>query len=194
MQIQNAINHLIWGKCISSISNLCWEAYYLKQWGLNKMADILQTTYWTAFSRQKIIVFDWNFTFVCPAGRNWQANNVSGNGLVSPRQQVIIWTTTDPIHWCIYIYIYVIQPEYVNAMWPSNTIWWHIWVNTSSGDGWLPEDTQAITWTNVDSSLVSSIDIHLRSVSQEIHSHGSLQLAWKLLIWNFIQISQGPMS
>ena len=41
---------------------------------------------------------------------------------------------------------------------------------------------QAITWPNVDSSSVSSSDIHLRVISQEIPQPPITKLAWKLLI------------
>ena len=41
---------------------------------------------------------------------------------------------------------------------------------------------QAITWPNVDSSSVSSSDIHLRVISQEIRQPPITKLAWKLLI------------
>ena len=39
-----------------------------------------------------------------------------------------------------------------------------IWVNIGSGNGLLPDGT----WTNVDSSSVKSIDIHMGAISQEI--------------------------
>ena len=47
--------------------------------------------------------FDSNFTEVCYLGSSWQ-NFIfgSGNGLVPNRQQAIIWTNADPVHWCIY--------------------------------------------------------------------------------------------
>ena len=43
-----------------------------------------------------------------------------------------------------------------------------IWVNIRSGNGWLPDSTQAITWNNVDWSSVKSNDIHISAISQEM--------------------------
>ena len=41
-------------------------------------------------------------------GSDWQEVSIgSGNGLAPNRQQAITWTNADPVHWCIYIYIYV---------------------------------------------------------------------------------------
>ena len=47
-----------------------------------------------------------------------------------------------------------------NSLRPSDAIWWQIWVNIGSGNGF--------TWTNVDSSSVKSSDIHIRAISQEM--------------------------
>ena len=41
-------------------------------------------------------------------------------------------------------------------------------VNIGSGNGLLPDSTQAITWTNADWSSVKSSDIHIRAISQEM--------------------------
>ena len=65
------------------------------------------------------------------------------------------------------------------------------WVNIGSGNGLVPSPT------NVDWSSVRSSDIHLRpNFTRETSnlSHLSLKLAWKLLIQDFNQVSQGPMS
>ena len=32
----------------------------------------------------------------------------------------------------------------INLLWPSNAIWWQIWINIGSGDGLLPDGTKPL--------------------------------------------------
>ena len=47
------------------------------------------------------------------------------------------------------------------------------------------------SWTNADLSSVRPSDIHRMVVLQEVHHQQLQKLNWKLLILNYIQISQG---
>ena len=63
--------------------------------------------------------------------------------------------------------------------------WWRhkatwIWVNIGSGNGLLPDGTQAITWTNVDLWSVRSSYIHLMVISQEIHQSSMTKINMKI--------------
>ena len=56
--------------------------------------------------------------------------------------------------------------------------WWH----------------QAITWTKADLSFVSTSDIHLRVISQEIPLPSIAKISLENIIQSFILISQWPIS
>ena len=58
-----------------------------------------------------------------------------------------------------------------------------IWVDIGSGDGLLPDGT--ITWTNVDLSLVKSIDIHIRTNSQEMPQLSITKICLKITCLKF---------
>ena len=53
------------------------------------------------------------------------------------------------------------------------------WVSVGSDNGFVAWQHQAITWINVDLSLIRSSDIHLRAISQEILRHQLIKLTWK---------------
>ena len=55
------------------------------------------------FREWKILYLDWNFTEVCSQESYWQQHSTgSDNGLAPNKQQAIIQTNADLIHWCIY--------------------------------------------------------------------------------------------
>ena len=71
-----------------------------------------------------------------------------------------------------------------------------IWFNNASGNGLLPDGTKPLPepmLTNHQWGPVRSCDNHMRHHKRYL-SHQLLNLAWKLLIWIFSQIPQGPMS
>ena len=53
-------------------------------------------------------------------------------------------------------------------------------VNIGSGNGFVPERHQAITWTNVDLLSVRSTDIHLSAISQEIVQPSITKISLKI--------------
>ena len=68
----------------------------LTHWGLNKKADILQTTFLSAFSEMKILVSKSKFQrklFLWPQMKSAVG---LGNGLMLNRWQAITWTNDDP--------------------------------------------------------------------------------------------------
>ena len=80
-----------------------------------------------------------------------------------------------------------------NSLWPSDTIW-----RQRSGQHWLRKllvdwRHQAITWTNVDLSLVKANDIHLMAASLEIPQPSITECSLKITYLNS-QSNQGPMS
>ena len=52
---------------------------------------------------------------------------------------------------------------------------------------------QAITWTNVEFSSLRSNDIHMKAILQETPQPSVTEISLKIT-WNFIQISQEPIS
>ena len=60
------------------------------------------------------------------------------------------------------------QLELVDSLWPNNAIVPYRYVSTLAQVVAYSWQHETITWTNVDLSLVRSIDIHLRVISQEI--------------------------
>ena len=65
------------------------------------------------------------------------------------------------------------------------------WVNIGLDNGFVAWQHKAITWINVDVSIIKSSDIRLRAISQEIHQASINKINLKK---KFIQTSQGPMS
>ena len=70
---------------------------------------------------------------------------------------------------------------HTNSLWLSDTIWWHtcIWVNTASDNGLMPDGT------NVDSSSIMSIGIHLRAISPETLQPSIIKNGWKITYIKF---------
>ena len=67
------------------------------------MAAFLQTILSYAFSWLKSFVCWFKFHWNSCLSINWQQTIIGwDNGLAPNRQQAIIWTNADPIHWCIY--------------------------------------------------------------------------------------------
>ena len=56
---------------------------------------------------------------------------------------------------------------WINAVWPSDAIWRHIWVNIGSGNGLLPNGTKSLPEPMLTSSDVFC-GIHFRVISQEM--------------------------
>ena len=80
-----------------------------------------------------------------------------------------------------------------NSLWPSDAIWWH-------GSGltmakvvacWWP---QAITWANVDFSLLISSGIHLRAISRWAHNLLLCMKSLKIIYQTWSPHFPGPMS
>ena len=70
----------------------------LTQWGLNKMADILQT-FWIAFSWKKNWVFWFKVIKIHLQMSNWQwVNTGSGIGLALNRLEAISCTNYDKVY------------------------------------------------------------------------------------------------
>ena len=71
----------------------------------------------------------------------------------------------------------VIFPH-INSLWPSDAIWWQIWINVGPGNGLLPDGTKPLmTWTNVDLSSVRYCGIDL--ISQEMLKISILDMSLK---------------
>ena len=69
---------------------------------VDKMAAISQTIFSDSFSWMNSLYFDQNFPEVFSSGSNWHLPSIGvNNGLAPNRQQAIIWTNDDQIHWRI---------------------------------------------------------------------------------------------
>ena len=65
----------------------------LTQWGRDKMAAILRTTYSNVFLIKKNMNFDYDFTEDCSLGPNEQYSSIGlDNNLARGRRQAMIWT------------------------------------------------------------------------------------------------------
>ena len=64
-----------------------------------------------------------------------------------------------------------------------------IWVNTGSGDSLLPDGTKPSPVAMLIHHQLGPFRFHKKHLSYK-----PLKLAWKLLTYNFIKISQGPLS
>ena len=67
---------------------------------------------------------------------------------------------------------------FFNSLWPNATIWQH---RTGSALAQVMAFCQAITWANVDLSLVRSCGIHLREISQEMLKTSILDMSLKMI-------------
>ena len=72
-------------------------------------------------------VFWIKYTDICPQEFNWQSFTIgTDNGLMPNRQQAIIWTNADPIHWRIYATLEgdeLTQMFIANVWKPFSTVW-----------------------------------------------------------------------
>ena len=95
--------------CISASSKQDWITI---KWCMCKMADIFQTTFSNAFSRERIGVFLFKIhrSLFLRVKLKKKVCNGSINGLLLGRQQAISYTTTDLVQW----YICITRPEWVN--------------------------------------------------------------------------------
>ena len=76
-------------------------------------------------------------------------------------------------------------PEGLNSLWPSDAVWWQIWVNIGSGKWLVAWRNHAITWTNVGLSWVRSYDNHLGAISQEAHQPSVDDMSLKIAYLKF---------
>ena len=80
-----------------------------------------------------------------------------------------------------------------NSLWPSDSMsHYRTWSALVQAMAWClmaPSHYLNQCWPSVRSS-----DIYLGAISLKISQPKKLPVVWKLLLWNFIQISQGPMS
>ena len=68
--------------------------------GRDKMAAILQTTFWNAFSWMKMFDFPLKFHWIL--FYSWQYVSIGSDNVLAPkRQQVIIWTNDGLFYWHI---------------------------------------------------------------------------------------------
>ena len=114
-----------------------------------KWPPFCQTTISNAFSWMKWYNYDSTFTEICSHESNWQQSSIClDNGLALNRQDPIIWTNADPVHWPIYTtlggdelthcpsdeYIYIYLYIYANlfSIGPLRTNFGEIWINNTS--------------------------------------------------------------
>ena len=69
-----------------------------------------------------------------------------------------------------------------------------IWVNIGSSNGLLPDDTKPLPEPMLTYHYYGPVTFIWGHFCKRYLSHQSLKLPWKLLISNFIQISQGSMA
>ena len=69
-----------------------------------------------------------------------------------------------------------------------------IWVNIGSGNGLLPDGTKPLPEPMLTNPQRSQVSFILGQFHKRCLNHQSLKSVWKLHVWNFIQISQGPIS
>ena len=102
---------------------------------------------------------------------------------------------SEPMMIILLTHICVTRPQWVNSLWPSDTIWQHRSMST-------PTQVMAKCWMTTPSHylhqcwlIISKFDWHSSAWHfTRYPRHQSLKLLWKLFIWNFIPISQGAMS
>ena len=69
-----------------------------------------------------------------------------------------------------------------------------IWVNIGSGNGLLPDGTKPLPEPMLSYQKFGPVTFTWGQFHKRYLSHWPLKSAWKLLIWNLLWISQGPMS
>ena len=74
----------------------------LTHWGQDKMAAILQRTFWYAFWGHNISVLWFTFNWNLFQGSYQNANIGWDNGFMLKGQQAIIWINDCLVYWCIY--------------------------------------------------------------------------------------------
>ena len=90
-----------WRELVKWPPSLPSQSWIISPW--TKWLPFLGRHFQMHFREWKILYFDLNFTKVCPEGCNWQCTSIGlDNGLAPNRQQAIIWTNADTIHWCLY--------------------------------------------------------------------------------------------
>ena len=78
-------------------------------------------------------------------------------------------------------------------------VWWHhmatrSWVNIGSGNGLFPDGTKPLPEPMLTDHQWSPVTFIVGQFCRRCLNHHSIKSVWKLHIYNFIQISQGPMS
>ena len=73
----------------------------------------------------------------------------------------------------------------INSFWSSDTVWWERSGSALAQVMLVAWRHQAITWTNVDWSLVNSSDIHIRAISQEVPQQPITKICLKITYLKF---------
>ena len=84
--------------------------------------------------------------------------------------------------------------QWVNLLWPSDSIWWQRSGNTSSDKGLLSDSTKSLPELMLTDYQWSPVTFIFGQFHKSCLSHQSLKSIWKLRIQNFIQITQELMS
>ena len=79
-----------------------------------------------------------------------------------------------------------------NSLWPSDPIWWQIWVNTGSSNGLLPNSTKPLPEPMLTNHQWGLVTFTLQQLHKKYASYLSLKWVWNLQ--DFSHISKGPMS
>ena len=115
----------------------------------------------------------------------------SGNGLVPTRQQAIIWTNVDPVHWGIYAFL-------EGDKWTHLPLVPHICSNEldsiSSCNGLSLIQHQAITWTNVDLSSFGPLGTKFREIQIKIQDFSFMKMRLKMSLVKWWPFCLGEMS
>ena len=95
--------HFVW----SMASLTCPSIHYEPEWGLNKMANMLQMTYWSLERNY----FYFRFIKVCSWRLSWHWIIGSGNGVVLNRHQAFTSSNDKPVHWVYMLLSRSIKPK-----------------------------------------------------------------------------------
>ena len=152
----NEVRQLIW------ILPGLWQTILSKHWGRDKMAAILQMTLSHAFLNEN----EYWLTFHCSLflGSNLQYSSIgSDNGLVSTRQQAIIWTNgvlfTDACHW----FKELTHMHRNLHMQTDSSTWWHVYIDTVISEiSTYSVKLQEVNQSNIQYNVVPSVALYLQ--------------------------------
>ena len=116
-------------RCSHLRSEFGFIFHNLTQWGLNKMADILQITLLNAFSWWKLLNFKKKFTEICSSASDWEYINIgAGDGLVPGRRQAIFWSS---VHQDVWPHVVSLGHNQLSTLAEKTCSRSHLWVNSS---------------------------------------------------------------